>query len=102
LYLLTQLLVHLQLFEVILFFLSNRDLLLHLELLSEIHFLQFAELTYSHKLLFMAGQGFTHCELILVFSTIDFLFIAFFWCLSYSELFSARRQMRRAIFKEKI
>ena len=84
--------VQLQLFEALLFFFSLCDILLHLELLSEVHFLQFAKLAHSNELLLVAGQGFTHCELILVFTSLAVLAIAY-WSMSHAELLSARRQM---------
>ena len=64
--LLSKLLMHLHLLMFGQIFLSLSDIILHFDLLLMILFLQLSELSNSENLGFMAGQSFTHGQLVLI------------------------------------
>ena len=64
--LLSKLLMHLHLLMLSQFFLSISDIILHLDLHLMVLFLHLSELSNSEDLGFMAGQSFTHSQLVLV------------------------------------
>ena len=83
-------LVKLHLFKLFLLMLSLDDLILHYDLSAEVLFLDLPKGSNLHDLGFVASEGFTHGQLVLVTSRWGFILLNL--RVAYSQLLAARRQ----------